>query len=171
MTSLSGLGKRSQGILRNQSTRGFFGFESSFQNCYWNILSTSSLSQICKIRNAWKLPVSSQGILRSHVLKKLLGVSKHHFGRKFIQEKSVPSMGSEYCLRRDWKLPGISYFTDLRQTRCSQKIPKTVLRTRLKTKETTYTLVLGKYLVVSFPSHLKSKYIDEVVFGFKPNLV
>jgi hypothetical protein len=28
--SLSSLGKRPQGILRNQSTRGFFGFESGF---------------------------------------------------------------------------------------------------------------------------------------------
>jgi hypothetical protein len=34
MLSLSGLEKRQQGILRNQSTRGFFGFESSFQNCF-----------------------------------------------------------------------------------------------------------------------------------------
>jgi hypothetical protein len=31
MPSLSGLGKRPQDIFRNQSTRGFFGFESSFQ--------------------------------------------------------------------------------------------------------------------------------------------
>jgi hypothetical protein len=57
MPSLSGLVKRQQGILRNQSIRGFVGFESSLQNCFWNVLSTSGLSQICKIRNAWKLPV------------------------------------------------------------------------------------------------------------------
>jgi hypothetical protein len=34
-----------------------------------------------------------------------------------------------------------------------KKIPKTVLKTRFKTKENTYTLVFGKFLVVSFPSH------------------
>jgi hypothetical protein len=51
MPSLSGLGKRPQGILRNQSTRGFFGFEFSFQNCFWNLFSTSGLSKICKLRN------------------------------------------------------------------------------------------------------------------------
>jgi hypothetical protein len=51
-----GLGKRPEGILRNQSTRGFFGFESSFPKSFWNVFSTSGLSQICKIRNAWKLP-------------------------------------------------------------------------------------------------------------------
>jgi hypothetical protein len=45
-----------QGILRNQSTRGFFGFESSFKKCFWNLFITSGLSQICKIRNFWKLP-------------------------------------------------------------------------------------------------------------------
>jgi hypothetical protein len=32
-------------------------------------------------------------------------------------------------------------------------IPKTVLKTTLKTKEITYTLVFGKYLDVSFRSH------------------
>jgi hypothetical protein len=56
MPSLSGLGKRPQGILRNQSIRGFFGFKYSFQNGFWNVFSTSGLSQICKIRNGWKLP-------------------------------------------------------------------------------------------------------------------
>jgi hypothetical protein len=56
MPSMGGLGKRPQAILQNQSIRGFFGFESSFQNCFWNLLSTSGLSQIWKIRNVWKLP-------------------------------------------------------------------------------------------------------------------
>jgi hypothetical protein len=50
-------------------------------------------------------------------------------------------MGSEYSLRRDWKLPGISYFTDLRQTSYAKNIPKTVLKTILKTKETKCTLI------------------------------
>jgi hypothetical protein len=44
MPSLSGLGERTQGILRNQSIRGFFGFLSSFQNCFWNVFSTSGFS-------------------------------------------------------------------------------------------------------------------------------
>jgi hypothetical protein len=43
MPSLRGLGKSPQGILRNQSTRGFFGFE--FKIIF-----------ICKIKNIWKLP-------------------------------------------------------------------------------------------------------------------
>jgi hypothetical protein len=55
LPSLSGLGKRTQGILRNQSTRGFFGFEFNFQNCFWNVFNTSGLSQSCKIRNIWNL--------------------------------------------------------------------------------------------------------------------
>jgi hypothetical protein len=46
----------SQGISRNPSTRGFFGFHSSLQNCIWNHFSLSGLSQICKIRNEWNLP-------------------------------------------------------------------------------------------------------------------
>jgi hypothetical protein len=54
MPPLSGLGKR-PGILRNQSIRAFFGFDSSFQNCFWNVFNTSDLSQICKIGNVWKL--------------------------------------------------------------------------------------------------------------------
>jgi hypothetical protein len=45
-------------------------------------------------------------------------------------------------------------FTDFRQTRSAKKIPKRVLRTRLKIKEATYNLVFVKYLVVSFRSHL-----------------
>jgi hypothetical protein len=56
MPLLSGLGMRQQSILRNQRTRGYFWFESSFQNCFWNGLSTSVLSEICKIRNVWKFP-------------------------------------------------------------------------------------------------------------------
>jgi hypothetical protein len=41
----------------------------------------------------------------------------------------------------------ISYYTDLRQTRGDKTILKTVLNTRLKSKETTYTLVLGNTLL------------------------
>jgi hypothetical protein len=49
-----------------------------------------------------------------------------------------------------WKFPGISYFSDLRQTRCARNIPKTVLETTLITKKSTYTLDFRKYFVVSF---------------------
>jgi hypothetical protein len=52
-----------------------------------------------------------------------------------------------------WKFPGISYFSDLRQTRYARKIPKPVLKTTLITNETTYYLDFGKYVVVSFWSH------------------
>jgi hypothetical protein len=55
MPTSSGLGKRQQSILRNQSARGFFDFESSFQNCFWKVFTTSGLSHICKIRNVWTL--------------------------------------------------------------------------------------------------------------------
>jgi hypothetical protein len=52
---------------------------------------------------------------------------------------------------------GLEYFQAflilLRQTREARKIPNTVLKTRLKIKETTHTLVFRKYLVVSFQSH------------------
>jgi hypothetical protein len=62
MPSLSGLGNKQQGNLRNQSIRSFFGFNFSFQNCFWNVLNTSGLSQIWKMKNVWKLLVPSQGI-------------------------------------------------------------------------------------------------------------
>jgi hypothetical protein len=52
-----------------------------------------------------------------------------------------------------WKFPGISYFSDLRQTRCARKIPTPVLETSLITKETMYYLDFAKYFVVSFWSH------------------
>jgi hypothetical protein len=51
----------------------------------------------------------------------------------------------------------------LRQFRSAKKIPKTVLKTRLKTKETTYTLVFLKYLVVSFQRPLNKGILS--VFG------
>jgi hypothetical protein len=46
-----------------------------------------------------------------------------------------------------------SDFSDLRRTRCGRKIPETVLKTALITKETTYTLDCMKYFVVSFLSN------------------
>jgi hypothetical protein len=55
-------------------------------------------------------------------------------------------------LQRTWRFPDIFYFTDLRPTRGAKKIPNTVLKTRLKIKETAYTLVFGKNIVVCFQS-------------------
>jgi hypothetical protein len=43
-------------IPKIQSIRGFFGNKCCFQNWFWNLSSTSGLSQIWKIWNAWKLP-------------------------------------------------------------------------------------------------------------------
>jgi hypothetical protein len=74
MSSLSGLGKRPQAILRNQSIRGFFGFKSIFQNCFWNIFSTSGMSQLCKIRNVWKLPSTFSRNTLISCSRRLLGV-------------------------------------------------------------------------------------------------
>jgi hypothetical protein len=47
---------RPQFILRKPKYTWFLWFESSFQNCLWNLFSTTGLSQIYKIRNVWKLP-------------------------------------------------------------------------------------------------------------------
>jgi hypothetical protein len=81
MSSLSGLGKRPQGILRNQSIRGLFGFQSNFQNCFWNVFSTSVLSQICK-------------------KKKCLEASKSLLNEYSEDTKKIfQSMGSEHVLR------------------------------------------------------------------------
>jgi hypothetical protein len=42
-------------FFENQSICGFFGFEFSFQNCFWDLFNASGSSLICKIRNASKL--------------------------------------------------------------------------------------------------------------------
>jgi hypothetical protein len=49
-----------------------------------------------------------------------------------------------------WKFPGISYFSDLRQTRYTRKVLKPVLETALITEETTNTLDFRKHFVLSF---------------------
>jgi hypothetical protein len=46
-------------IYENQSLRGFFGFKSSFHNCFSKHFNISDLSQICKIRNVWNNLISS----------------------------------------------------------------------------------------------------------------
>jgi hypothetical protein len=51
---------------------------------------------------------------------------------------------------RTWNFPGIFYFTDLGQTRDAKKIPKIVLKTGFKTKETTYSLVSENSLLSLF---------------------
>jgi hypothetical protein len=57
MPSLSGLGKRfyTRYFTKSKYT-WFLWFKFSFQNCFWNVFSTSDLSQIYKIRNVWKHP-------------------------------------------------------------------------------------------------------------------
>jgi hypothetical protein len=51
---------------------------------------------------------------------------------------------NEICYQSyPWKFPGISYFSDLRRSRCARKIPKPVLKTTLINKGTTF----GKYFV------------------------
>jgi hypothetical protein len=85
MPSLSSLGKRPQCILRNQSTCGFFDFESSFQNWFWNVFSTSGLSQICKIRNVWMLPSPFSRNTLIPCSKTTSWSIKTSFGRKIIQ--------------------------------------------------------------------------------------
>jgi hypothetical protein len=52
-----------------------------------------------------------------------------------------------------WKFPGISDFSDLRQTRCARKIPKQFWKLHLLPKKPRNTLDFGKYFVVSFWSH------------------
>jgi hypothetical protein len=49
-----------------------------------------------------------------------------------------------------WKFPGISDFSDLRQTRCARKNPKAVLKTTLITKGTTHTLRFRNILLYLF---------------------
>jgi hypothetical protein len=65
MTLLSGFGKRQQVIFEIQSMRGFFVFEFSFQISFWKHFSTSGLSQIWKIRNAWNFlgPISRNTLI------------------------------------------------------------------------------------------------------------
>jgi hypothetical protein len=75
---LSGIGKYSQGILRKPvPICGFFGFESSFQNCFWNLFSFAGLSQIFKIRNAWNFP-------NSFSKNTPISFWKHSFGTLFL---------------------------------------------------------------------------------------
>jgi hypothetical protein len=60
----------------------------------------------------------------------------------------------------NWKFPGISYFSELRQTRCARKTPKAVLERVLETTlitkgatSATYTLDFWKYFFISFWRH------------------
>jgi hypothetical protein len=57
---------------------------------------------------------------------------------------SFQSLESEYSLKMDLKISRHFLFY-----RFATKISKTVFKTRLKTKETKYTLSFGKYPVVS----------------------
>jgi hypothetical protein len=50
-----------------QSICGFFGFKFMIQYCFWNLFRISGMSQICKIRNFWKLssPFSRNTLISS----------------------------------------------------------------------------------------------------------
>jgi hypothetical protein len=61
-------------------------------------------------------------------------------------KKTFQSLGSEHSLRTDLEVSIHFLFY-------AKNISKTILKTILKTKEATYTLVFGKYLVVSVRSH------------------
>jgi hypothetical protein len=80
-----------------------------------------------------------------------------HFTNTFMLINFVKAFkikGSELSLRHALgSFQAFLIFSDLRQTRCSRKIPNPVLETTLITQETTYTLDFGKYFVVSFWSH------------------
>jgi hypothetical protein len=131
MPWLIGFGKRQQGIFWEPKYRWFlFGFESSsFQNCFWNLFSSSGLSQICKIRNAWKFASSqarSWSLKPSRINSKMIifqtQVSKNmkfrdlqgflmtvfeFIGQFFFRndgftlQEDFKSLGSEYSLRTD----------------------------------------------------------------------
>jgi hypothetical protein len=54
------------------------------------------------------------------------------FGNKCSFQKLLRAKDQSYPCT--WKFPGISYFSDFRQTRCARKIPKQVFETTLITK-------------------------------------
>jgi hypothetical protein len=49
-----------------------------------------------------------------------------------------------------WKFAGISYFSDLRQTRCARKIPKPDLKMHLLSKKPRIIWILGNILLYLF---------------------
>jgi hypothetical protein len=55
-------------------------------------------------------------------------------------KKTFQNFRLEYSLRTNLE---VTYFTDLRQTRGAKEIPKTVYKTRLKTKEITQATQIG----------------------------
>jgi hypothetical protein len=66
-----------------------------------------------------------------------------------------------------WKFPDISYLTDLRRTRSVKKIPKTVLKTRLKIKQSKYTLIYIEYLLIFSGSHSITAFLVFLEYSLK----
>jgi hypothetical protein len=136
----------------------FFSFESSFQNFFWSHFITSGLSQICKIRNAWKLSSPFSRITLIPCSEKTSWVQQNYevqrFGGKpYVTEIfKLQQVISQLMIRVIFEIffGRFSYFTDLKQTRSAKNISKTVLKIKLKTKKITYTLVFGKYFVVPY---------------------
>jgi hypothetical protein len=88
--------------------------------------------------------------------------------------KLLRARKQSYLEAYTWTFAGISYFSDLRQTRCVGMIPKPGLETKLITKETTYTLDFGKHIFVSFRRFIED-YLrnltcwDKTKYGFGIN--
>jgi hypothetical protein len=105
-----------------------------FQICFWNLLSFSGSSQICKISNAWRLlcPFSRNTLNPSS--KKIFWSFKISFWKENYPIN--PKFSALHCVRvflengRIWK-------QDLKP----------------KKPRSTYTSIFEKYLVVSFWSH------------------
>jgi hypothetical protein len=143
--------------LRKERTRCFNTPIVSSEKSSWS-LKTSFWKQNC--------PTNSKMIMVFMVFGLLAWISKNHkeifHDRFWIYWKNdvfkLQKFFSELEIRLFLENGFGSYqkFLNLQisdETRHANKIPKTILKTRLKTKEITYNLVFVKYLVVFFRSH------------------
>jgi hypothetical protein len=63
------------------------------------------------------------------------------FLENFSSKMMFSNSNKSFQSIRSEKLADISYLTDLKHTGGDKKIPQTFLKTKLNTKETTYTLI------------------------------
>jgi hypothetical protein len=147
----------------------FFGIKSSFQNCFWNLFITSGLSQICIIRNVWKLPSpiawltlikfseKTSRSLKTSFWKKnyptsnTFFITDFEFIRTFFTWNDVfkfQEVFSENGIRSDLEVSRhfLLYRFETNQ-RWWKHSKNSFENYRLKTKETTYTLVFGNTLL------------------------
>jgi hypothetical protein len=90
---------------------------------------------------------------------------------RFLNFKnSFQNLETEYFLRTNLE---VSCLTDLRQTRGAKKIPKTGLKTNLKTKEPTYMLWFSKntLLYISEANQLKISVFRRFTEDYLRNLM